>query len=598
MTNTTRQFNVAGVLQSAAVALSLVAATAAQSPIGISVSFVKTGLRPMGIGVATVPVAGLGSALAAFTVVANSGDNSVSIYGDLTLSPKGVVTGIPSPYAVAGCSNGTVLVTSPSDNSVWVLGVTNQGTAGVRGRVSTGPQPYAVSCSGVVSNVGDNTLTVFDPSSLNVLGTIVGVPGSRGFHGIASGWVAGTDANVVTVVDLAGLKVLTQIPVSRPTAVLVGPSNYIYIASAGTGSITAYDAVSVSQVPNVQFQSVPNPQDLVFSALGNFAISAGATAGQESLWKFDLTSNPSNTGPVASIPGAAALGYLSPTRGNVTASNTLVFATSTSTNSVYSIHQADFVRDFIISNGASFDQAQVASGSLVSMFVATGVSQSLKVSSLPLPATLGGVILKIGGSLNFDTPSNKWAYSSTGAVQAPLLFVGPNQINLQLPPGIAPGSAVPAQLTKPDGTTSLSIINITASAAGIFSLSQDGRFQGAVLLNDDFSQNGSPQLIAGAKPAVRGSVIQIFATGAGGTNPPVAAGVAAPGNPLALTVAQPTVTIGGKTAAVQFSGLAPGFVGLWQINAVVPAEVTPGNAVSLSITAGGQTSNTVTIAVQ
>ena len=45
-------------------------------------------------------------------------------------------------------------------------------------------------------------------------------------------------------------------------------------------------------------------------------------------------------------------------------------------------------------------------------------------------------------------------------------------------------------------------------------------------------------------------------------------------------------------------GMAPGFVGLWQINAEVPASVTPGPAVSLTITAGGVTSNTVTIAVE
>ena len=61
---------------------------------------------------------------------------------------------------------------------------------------------------------------------------------------------------------------------------------------------------------------------------------------------------------------------------------------------------------------------------------------------------------------------------------------------------------------------------------------------------------------------------------------------------------QPTVTIGGVQARVLFSGMAPGYVGLWQINAEVPANVTPGPAVSLTITAGGVSSNTVTIAVE
>jgi len=81
--------------------------------------------------------------------------------------------------------------------------------------------------------------------------------------------------------------------------------------------------------------------------------------------------------------------------------------------------------------------------------------------------------------------------------------------------------------------------------------------------------------------------------------PPLLPGEAAPvsGNPLFLTRVQPTVTIGGQAARVLFSGMAPGWVGLWQINAEVPATVTPGSAVPMTVTAGGITSNTVTIAV-
>ena len=120
------------------------------------------------------------------------------------------------------------------------------------------------------------------------------------------------------------------------------------------------------------------------------------------------------------------------------------------------------------------------------------------------------------------------------------------------------------------------------------------------MLNGDFSQNGNPQSILGAKPAARGSMIEIFATGVGETDPPMLAGEPAPasGNPLILTRVQPTVTIGGIEARVLFSGMAPGFVGLWQINVEVPPLLPPGPAVSLVVTAGGVSSNTVTIAVE
>ena len=200
--------------------------------------------------------------------------------------------------------------------------------------------------------------------------------------------------------------------------------------------------------------------------------------------------------------------------------------------------------------------------------------------------------MRLGGSLSYVTNTG-WVYSSSGSTLAPLLFVGPTQVNFQVPPGAPLGDAVPVQLTRADGTTLLSTVRVTATAPGIFSVLQNGQGQGAVL-NQNSTQN------FGTNPARRGSVVQIFATGAGETTPPLLAGEAAPasGLPLILTNTQPTVSIGGVSAPVRFSGMAPGYVGLWQINAEIPASVTPGPAVPLTISAGGVTSNTVTIAVE
>jgi uncharacterized protein (TIGR03437 family) len=74
-------------------------------------------------------------------------------------------------------------------------------------------------------------------------------------------------------------------------------------------------------------------------------------------------------------------------------------------------------------------------------------------------------------------------------------------------------------------------------------------------------------------------------------------GGASPSAPLAQTKDPVTVTIGGKTAPVQFAGLAPGFVGLYQINAVVPAGVGTG-AVPLALSVSGQTGPSAPIAIQ
>ncbi len=155
------------------------------------------------------------------------------------------------------------------------------------------------------------------------------------------------------------------------------------------------------------------------------------------------------------------------------------------------------------------------------------------------------------------------------------------------------GDSVPAQLLLPDGRAPLGTLRIQQAAPGIFTLSANGQGQGAVL-NQDNSLNFS------TRAAGRGSVIQIFATGAGATTPPLLAGEPAPasGTPLVLTQVQPTVTIGGRPARVLFSGMSPGYVGLWQINAEVPMDAAPGPAVPLVVTAVGVQSNTVTIAVQ
>jgi uncharacterized protein (TIGR03437 family) len=586
---------------------------AAAQTVPFSVTSLPTGNGPLGIANVLVPATTLpGAGLGVATVVANSGDNTVSIFVAMPPVFSQTVSGIPSPASVVPCTQitlsdgrpaATVLVTSPSDNSARLIQVPNTGAATVLRTISTGSQPFAAACidnhHAVVSNIGDNSVTIFDPTTLTVTGTISGVAGSRSLHGITgaltSTWIAGTAANVLTVVNLSTSSVLSQIPIDQPTAIQEGPSG-INVASAD-GNITAYDPATLNRVNN-RFQSIPNPRDVIFfTQLGSLAISAD-NGGNASLWSFD-TGTP---GPIAIIPGAAALTSVSfaPKPGTPICCG-IVLATNTSGNSMYVIQPPPpFVRDFILSNAASLDQSRFAPGSLASVFsVNTGVRQSIQSNSLPLPLSVSGLTVMVGGSLRFDTGSNKWVYSSTGAIPAPLLFVGPNQVNLQVPTGLTNGSSVPAQLTKPDGTTLLTTLNVTAQSPGIFSLSMDGRFQGAVL-NQDFSQNGIPQVVAAAKPADRGSTIEIFATGGGDTTPSLMPGEPAPASasPLVLTNVQPTVMIGGQTAQVQFSGMAPGYVGLWQINAVIPQTVTPGNAVPLLISAGGNTSNSVTIAVQ
>lgn len=109
----------------------------------------------------------------------------------------------------------------------------------------------------------------------------------------------------------------------------------------------------------------------------------------------------------------------------------------------------------------------------------------------------------------------------------------------------------------------------------------------------------SNQLTDATVRAKRNEAIQIFATGAGPLTQTPADGAAAPASPWAQTILAPRVFSGNEEAAVEFSGLAPGYAGLWQINARVPDVATITGQVPVAVVApGGYASNAVTIWVE
>jgi uncharacterized protein (TIGR03437 family) len=98
-------------------------------------------------------------------------------------------------------------------------------------------------------------------------------------------------------------------------------------------------------------------------------------------------------------------------------------------------------------------------------------------------------------------------------------------------------------------------------------------------------------------PVAAGDTVAIFCTGLGAVDQPVPDGAGAP-SPPANTLVIPAVTIGGTAAHVTFSGLSPGLVSLYQIDAVVPSGITPGNQVPVVVSVAGQAGPAVTIAVR
>jgi uncharacterized protein (TIGR03437 family) len=229
-------------------------------------------------------------------------------------------------------------------------------------------------------------------------------------------------------------------------------------------------------------------------------------------------------------------------------------------------------------NGASFARNQgVAPGSLVSIFGTGITSASAQASSIPLPASLGGVSVAFNG-----TP-------------AALSFVSASQINAQVPWN-ANGTV---NVVVTSGATNFAPfrLQIASTAPGIFSV-QSGTGQ-AIAINPDGSLAGPDGSVPGLSvhPANAGDPLVIFATGLGAVSPSIDNG-AASSDTLRTAINTPSVLIGGQPAQVLFAGLSPQFVGVNQINVIVPQVPTPG-VVPLQIQAGSITStDTVTIAVQ
>jgi uncharacterized protein (TIGR03437 family) len=212
--------------------------------------------------------------------------------------------------------------------------------------------------------------------------------------------------------------------------------------------------------------------------------------------------------------------------------------------------------------------AALAPGELISIWGTDLSAGNASAGTVPLPRGLGGVCL----------------YANSIAL--PLLFVSSTQINAQLPFNL-PGSAN-LVLSNSSGQGSFGIKTQPVSPA-IFKTG-DGT---AIII-----RTVDGRMITNATPIHLDQVLNIYMSGMGPVNAAVNAGDAGPSSPLATTLGTPSITLGGASIWTLWSGLAPGLVGVYQINAQVPFKNIPkGDNIPLTITQGG-VSTTVRLRVE
>ncbi len=211
--------------------------------------------------------------------------------------------------------------------------------------------------------------------------------------------------------------------------------------------------------------------------------------------------------------------------------------------------------------------------SIVSAFGNGLASTILVASTQPLPLSLGDVNVLVDGR------------------QARLFFVSPNQINYQIPADTPSGLAnvviskageVVSQGTIQVSNVALSLFTADASGQGapaglLLRVKANGEQVYESLVRFDASQN---KLVPAAIVRRPGEQLYLILFGSGLRNAPNSDGNAA--NGVAESV---TVTIGGVNAQVIYAGVAPGYVGLEQINVRIPdeAQSNPNSAVTVKV---------------
>jgi uncharacterized protein (TIGR03437 family) len=379
-----------------------------------------------------------------------------------------------------------------------------------------------------------------------------------------AGLMPGTYGGSITIVSAGATNTPLIVPVTlvvtrQPVPLTVSPASLTF--NFQTGGAT------------------PAAQSIALSASNNIAFTAAASTGGTGTWLLvspGTGSTPSNLSVSVNPAGLTAGTY----NGEVT------ITSAEATNSPVRIPVTLTVTTIVAGNltvvrhSASFAPVGAVPGLIVTLGGSNlgpqqGVSFSLGADGR-VPTTLADVRVLFDG------------------VPAPLLFVRQDQINCIVPYEVS-GRFSSRVEVEYRGVRSNSIeLRVTESAPGIFTLTQTGSGAGAVL-NQDFSVNGS------TNPAERGSVIQIYATGEGQTNPTGVNGfVPRTIGDLRRPLLPVVVRIGGIQATVEYAGSAPGLVsGALQVNARVPEGVTPGSAVSIEIIIGGVSSQAgVTIAVR
>jgi uncharacterized protein (TIGR03437 family) len=218
-------------------------------------------------------------------------------------------------------------------------------------------------------------------------------------------------------------------------------------------------------------------------------------------------------------------------------------------------------------NGATFGTGPIAPGEIVTIFGSNlGPPQLVTLQLTPDGLRVSNSLA--GTRVRFD------------GVPAPVLYTSDGQVSVVVPFALAGHPTTTLQVEYDAQVSDPLLLPVAASSPGIFTSDASGRGQAAVL-NQDYSVNSA------TRPAARGSVIIVYATGAGQTIPVSEDGRIVGSDVLPAPVQSVSARVAGLNADVLYGGAAPGLVsGVLQVNVRIPDAPDVAGPVPLLISVG------------